>query len=567
MLTEIANHLWQSTLFTAAAWLLTMALRRNRAAVRYALWLAASVKFLVPFSLFVSLGSHLGWRTAAQAPLSLAMDQISQPFTVPVASLPLPSTVPSSNWVSLLLFAVWLCGFAVSTIVWLQWWRRFRAALRSATPLRLDLPIPVMASPARLEPGVFGIRKPVLLLPEGIANRLTQAQLQSILAHELCHVRRRDNLSAAMHMVVESVFWFHPLVWWIGARLVDERERACDEDVLRLGNEPHDYAEGILNVCKFYMQSPLRCASGVTGADLKKRIEAILSRRASHRLTIGRKLLLAAAGMAAVGGPILVGILHTPQGRAQSRAEALTFEVASIKPADPNSRNVSMSYTGDGGLNFVNVTLRQLIGNAYNISCGKFCDESISGGPQWVDSARFNVLTKGPELPQPGRATAEQIRQCAQALLADRFKLVIRRETKEMAVFHLVVGRNGHKLKEYTGDDPQGGIRGSRPGELIGERASLIGLTRNLTGMIGRPVIDKTGLTGRYDFKLEWTPDMLPGGKGPDAPGEKMEASAPEFTGPSLFSAIQAQLGLRLEPQRGSVESFVIVSAEKPAAN
>src|SRR5262249_38079123 len=230
---------------------------------------------LVPFSLFVNLGSQLGWRTpptAAHAPLSLAVDQISQPFTIPAASLGLPSTAPSSNAVPLLLFAVWLCGFAVSTIVWIRWWLRFRAALHSATPLRLDLPIPVMASPTRLEPGVFGIHKPVLLLPEGIAKRLTQAQLQAILAHELCHVRRRDNLSAAVDMAVESVYWFHPLVWWIGARLVEERERACDEEVVRMGNEPHVYAEGILNVCKFYLQSPMACAPGVTGADLKKRI-------------------------------------------------------------------------------------------------------------------------------------------------------------------------------------------------------------------------------------------------------------------------------------------------------
>ena len=151
--------------------------------------------------------------------------------------------------------------------------------------------------------------------------------------------------------------------------------------------------------------------------------------------------------------------------------------------------------------------------------------------------------------------------------MADRFKLVIRRETKEMPLYHLVVGRNGHKLKEYTGDDPHGGIRGNRPGEIIGERASLYGLIANLTGMLGRPVLDRTGLTGRYDFKLEWTPDMLPGGKGPSAPGEKMEASAPEFSGSSLFSTIQDQLGLRLEPQRDSVESFVIVSAEKPTVN
>jgi len=365
-----------------------------------------------------------------------------------------------------------------------------------------------------------------------------------------------------MHMLVESLFWFHPLVWWIGAQLVEERERACDEDVVQLGNEPHDYAEGILNVCRFYLQSPLTCASGVTGADLKKRIEEIVSRRTSHRLTIGRKLLLAGAGMVAVGGPILVGILHTPQGRAQSRTETLKFEVASVKPADPNSRTVGMSYTAEGGLNFVNVTLKQLIANAYNITCGKVCDDRITGGPRWIDSERYDVLTKGPELPQPGRATREQIRQCAQALLADRFKLVIRRENKDMPLYHLVVSRNGPKLKEYTGDDPQGGVRGSRPGEMIGERASLYGLIVNLTSMLGRPVIDRTGLTGRYDFKLEWTPDMVPGGKGPDTPAEKADASAPEFSAPSLFAALQDQLGLKLEAQKGPVEVFVIVSAE-----
>ncbi len=105
-------------------------------------------------------------------------------------------------------------------------------------------------------------------------------------------------------------FWFNPLVWWIGARMIEERERACDEEVVRLGNEPQAYAEGILNVCKFYLESPLACVSGVTGSDLKKRIEAIMTHRMSYRLTLARKLLLAAAGMAAVAGPILGGILN-----------------------------------------------------------------------------------------------------------------------------------------------------------------------------------------------------------------------------------------------------------------
>ena len=89
-------------------------------------------------------------------------------------------------------------------------------------------------------------------------QRLTPAQFEGVVAHELCHIRRRDNLTASVHMVVEALFWFHPLVWWIGARMVEERERACDEAVLSLGSEPVEYAEGILSVCRSYLESPLR---------------------------------------------------------------------------------------------------------------------------------------------------------------------------------------------------------------------------------------------------------------------------------------------------------------------
>jgi len=141
---------------------------------------------------------------------------------------------------------------------------------------------------------------PVLLLPAGIAGRLTPAQLEAVLAHELCHVRRRDNLSASIHMVVEAIFWFHPLVWWIGAKLVEERERACDEEVLSLGSEPRVYAEGIVNVCRLYVESPLVCLSGVTGSNLKKRIEAIMTNRIVLRLNFAKKIALTVAGIAAV---------------------------------------------------------------------------------------------------------------------------------------------------------------------------------------------------------------------------------------------------------------------------
>ena len=160
---------------------------------------------------------------------------------------------------------------------------------------------------------------PFLLLPAGITERLTPLQLEAVLAHELCHVRRRDNLSAAIHMMVEGAFWFHPLVWWIGARLVEERERACDEEVLQLGGEPHIYAEALLSVCKHYLESPLVCVSGISGSDLKKRIPAILSGRVARELTRTRKAALVAAGMAALVAPIVVGMMHAPGAIAAPR--------------------------------------------------------------------------------------------------------------------------------------------------------------------------------------------------------------------------------------------------------
>ena len=122
--------------------------------------------------------------------------------------------------------------------------------------MTFQAPSQIRSSPGLLEPGVVGLFRPILLLPAGIAERLQPPQLEAVLAHELCHVRRRDNLTSAIHMIVEAVFWFHPLVWWIGARLVEERERACDEAVLSLAMQPHDYAEGILNVCKSYWNRP-----------------------------------------------------------------------------------------------------------------------------------------------------------------------------------------------------------------------------------------------------------------------------------------------------------------------
>src|SRR5712672_1158153 len=299
MIGALTNHLWQSTLFAIAAGLFTIALRRNRAQIRYWIWFSASFKFLVPFSLLITLGSHLNWAPAGKQittpVVSLTIVQITQPMP---ANLRLaPATTTTRDWVPIAMLTVWACGFVATALLRLRGWLRIRAAVRVSSPIDILAPVGIRSCPGLLEPGVVGLFQPILLLPAGIEACLTQPQLEAVLAHELCHVRRRDNLFASIHMLAEATFWFYPLVWWIGARLVDERERACDEDVLNLGNEPHVYAEGILNVCKLYVESPLVCVAGVTGSNLKKRIEAIMANRTVSKLNFTKKAALAVAGI------------------------------------------------------------------------------------------------------------------------------------------------------------------------------------------------------------------------------------------------------------------------------
>ena len=330
MIAALTNHLWQSTMFAVVAALLATALRENRARVRHGLWAAASFKFFVPFALLVSLGRHVGWSpavneiTAPAVPaVSLAMARIAQPFS---HVFPSATAMPraSADWAAAVVFGVWACGFAAIGLTRWRGWQRIEAAVRTSTPLtipnvRLQPGVQVRSSPGLLEPGVVGWWRPILLVPGGIGDHLTPPQLEAVLAHELCHVRRRDNLTAAIHMIVETAFWFHPLVWWIGAHLVDERERACDEHVLGVLGQPRAYAEGILNVCRLYVESPLACVSGVTGSHVKQRIEDIMINRIGLRLTFARKAALALAATVALAVPIVAGMMTVPlEGRSTS---------------------------------------------------------------------------------------------------------------------------------------------------------------------------------------------------------------------------------------------------------
>jgi TonB family protein len=305
MLSELVNHVWQSTLVAVAIAALAVLLRDDSAHSRYWLWWAASLKFFVPFSLLAALGGAL--RDAGAPRIELA----DWPSTLGVLAEPMPE---AAGWAPLrtALLVIWAGGFACVVGAWIVRAFKVRALLRASAPYAGALPrgagrLEARMSSALLEPALVGIVRPVLLLPQGITEHLTRTQLDAVLEHELTHWRRRDNLTAAMHMVVEAVFWFHPLVWWIGARLVEERERACDEAVVRAGHDGRTYAEAILNVCERYVASALKCAAGISGADLKRRVVEIARNRVMSELTIQKKILVAAFALATTIVPIVFG--------------------------------------------------------------------------------------------------------------------------------------------------------------------------------------------------------------------------------------------------------------------
>ncbi len=610
VLSAVLNHLWQSTVFAGVAWLLTLALRKNRARVRHGVWLAASVKFLVPFSLLIALGGQVEWRKvppSEQYVIATTAGRVSEPFAGPMNQFVIPSLGPSKrNPLPTILLGVWVIGFIGVGFAWLIRWRRIRAAVHAGSLMELDIPIRAVSSQARLEPGVFGILRPVLLLPEGIEEKLTPEQLAAVIEHELCHVRHRDNLTAAVHMSVEALFWFHPLVWLIEKRMVEERERACDEEVVRGVEDSRAYAEGILNVCKLYVGSPLACVSGVGGANLRRRLEAIVSRKLGIKLDMTRKTVLAAAGVIAVALPLGIGLVNAPFVHAQTTQK---FEVASIRlgcgdggggrgggkggpgggrggpgvpPSSPGRLSVCQPLVvdvGDGR------TIAGLIPVAY----GRFANGHsnplwevplIEGGPSWVRTDRYAINARA-----AGDASEELMQgPMLQALLEDRFQLKMHRETRQVPAYDLVVARGGPKLKPFRGscfvldwskplpsDLPENACSSMltirRPNYLIRvQGAALDQIAFVMSLALQRPVFDKTGVTGLYNVDIEFGREGTPLPPPPPPPPGR-PVPEPAEPGPSIFTAVQEQLGLKLQEGKGPREVLVIDHVERPSEN
>ncbi len=249
------------------------------------------------------------------------------------------------------------------------------------------------------------------------------------------------------------------------------------------------------------------------------------------------------------------------------------FEVASIKPNHSGGSRMGIATEPGGRFVATNANVKSLITMAYELKEGQ-----VTGLPGWADSDRYDIVAK----PESGSGwTFTDVRAMLRALLEERFGLALHKETKELPIYALVVARNGPRLAASKGnadfDDPKARtpetgrgpgrqmVRGGR-GEISAQNVTVGMIADQLAGIVGRNVIDETGLTGNYDFDLKYTPEM---GEGPPVAGvpESAKPESAQDAAPSIFVAVQEQLGLKLEAQKGPVDVYVIDRVEKPSEN
>lgn len=255
-----------------------------------------------------------------------------------------------------------------------------------------------------------------------------------------------------------------------------------------------------------------------------------------------------------------------------SKPPAPSYTVSTVRPSDPDSPpdKDDIGFDSSDEFHTVNQSLPDIIKFAYDLSYG--ADKQVVGGPKWVVSAKFDILAKtdGETAAALRKLTNKQqlaeVRLMVRGLLAERFKLRVHREARTLPIYALVLVKSGSKLTPTKGPQESELIRGASPGHL-----RCVGCTMKLFADViagqreigGRQIIDRTGLAGHFNFLLTWTPDPTLG----IARSDRDSGVAPDMSGPSLFTALQEQLGLKLESTKGSVDVIVIDSVEMPSEN
>ncbi|MGH9238622.1 MAG: M56 family metallopeptidase [Vicinamibacterales bacterium] len=581
----------KATVTLAVALLAYRLARRSRAAARHVLLTAAfAVLLFLPFAASV-IPSRVVEVTAATVvratPAAIVphmpdtvLDRMAATGSVEEQSASFrPSTVR-------LLALAWGVGALVLFVPLLagMWQTRLLGRTGTPSPRGIALaqtlsrssarrPVDVLLHVSVSGPMTCGIVHPTILLPLDV-DTWSDDELRQALIHELEHVRRGDWATQCLARAVCAAYWFHPLVWMAWNRLRLEAERACDDAVVQDADSTA-YATQLVGLAERLSTGTQPLLAIAARRDLSTRVRAVLD-AAQKRGRAGTVCVATAVVAAAVLVTTVAPLRAVPRAQtpaAGTQDPPLAFETASIKPNKSGADEQYIQRTPGGSLRVVNYPLRQLIVFAYQIQ-----GFQLEGAPDWSSSERFDIEAR-PEKDLPVVAlAADRIRSrlMLRKLLADRFRLVVHKETKELPIFELVLarpdGRLGPQLRRSTTDcsapkPPPAGPGGCGTTGNVGRIRfggfPLSEFANMLSQSMQRVVVDRTGLTGNWDFELTFTPDQsqLPQGT---SPGQLPDVDP---NAPSLVTAMEEQLGLRLRPARGPVEVLVVERVERPTEN
>jgi bla regulator protein blaR1 len=477
------------------------------------------------------------------------------------------------------------------------WWAALGVVL--ILPLAPQ-PLPDVARPARLllsgeiaSPMAVGFLRPAVLLPETLLDELSEKELDHVLLHEVAHLARRDDWTNLIARLAGAALALHPVAVWILREIELEREMACDDWVVARIGSARPYAASLARLCELrWAQRGDALATGLfgRGSRVGDRIESLL--RGGRTFSARASLARVAASTAALAG-LVIAASFAPQWIAFAQPTA-RFEVASIRQnkSDWSERYrhpMGGGYQPGGRLVMRDSSLSLLLRFAYadhdNLASGHWAPllaSQIVGGPSWIDSVGYDIEAEPEHKPDP-----QHMWLMLQNLLADRFKLALHRETRDLPVYVLTAAKRGFKLAPASEADcvsfPPGVTPRQVPGKVDcgyvsgpilegagklrigGSKVHMADLARELGSILDRPVVDRTGFTGEFDLNLSFAPDSSLAG----LPASRLGGTtgSTESNGPDIFAALREQLGLKIESGKVPVEVLVIDHVERPDAN
>ncbi len=609
-LAALLNTLWYGGAVVLLTWAGLRCWPRVNAATRYWIWTAVLASLIaLPFlpGLVRQARSALEARpqaATATAPLaSVPAAPVSVRRSAPLA-LRVDAGPRSRPW-PLWLLAAWLiaAGWQLTRLLRaVRSVRRLKTRAKSATvetlPIRLRRRVQLLTSAEIASPVAVGYLRPAIIVPPELLARLDEGEKRDVLLHELAHLARYDDWMALATHALGAFLILHPLAATVIKQIERQREMACDDYVVARTGSARSYARSLAKLHDLRWSAGTRLlAPGILGrnSSLLERMESLLRRgrkfsERPSRANLGLSAFLLALLLGAGGLiPGWIAVAQTALPKSFYADLPKSFEVASIRPAKPGRG--SRSHSSNGRL-WATVPVSWLIKRAYQIM-----PQQLEGLPSWARSARYTIQAEAPpgmakdsallrNLPPEQRAQAHAaLRQSwddmLRSLLTDRFKLKVHRETRRLPVYELVVAKGGPKLKPTNAEPGTRSNDGWR-GHLVEAGASMHFFASVLSqyeaqAELGRIVINKTGLTGRYDFTLTWTPlaskvNGISGGaehagNEEQATGVVAAPGSSDSSGPSIFTALQQQLGLKLKAAKGPVEVLVVDHIEPPTPN